>query len=153
MSENDYNPEGLTEDQIRIKLLEEQATAQTQELSNALDRITEYQQRMETLRERWGKAQDDKFRAFEVIKRAVEWGEIEADASWLEEVAEIFGWELATEVSVSFTITGTATVKMPFGKTVDDLSFSADSVSITCDDDNNVEVDVEDSDLTDFDEQ
>ena len=143
MSENDYNPEGLTEDQIRIKLLEENLASSTKQVSDLTDRLN-------LTRERWSKAQDDKFRAFEVIRKAVEWDEIDANASWLEEVADIFGWELTTETTVSFTITGTATVKLPFGKTVEDFTFITDTVSIACEDDDVVEVDVEDSDLTEF---
>ena len=146
MSEHDYNPEGLSEDQIRIKLLEEGLNSSTKQVSDLTDRLN-------LTRERWSKAQDDKFRAFEVIKEAVNDGEIDADVEWLSDVAEIFGWDLTHEVSVSYTITGTASVKLPLGKNLDDLSFSAYNVEITCDDDSDIEVDVEDYDLNDFDEQ
>lgn len=146
MSENDYNPEGLTEDQIRIKLLEEQATASAQELSKTIDRLN-------LVQERKSKLEDQKYRAFEIIKNAVENEEIDADAQWLDEVGTIFGWEMTTEVEVSFTISGTASVKLPLGKSLEDFSFSASEVVIESDGwGTDADVSVEDYTLDTFDE-
>ncbi|MGI9143005.1 MAG: hypothetical protein ACR2IJ_07420, partial [Fluviibacter sp.] len=118
MSEIDYNPEGLTEDQIRIKLFEEQAAAQAQELSRTIDRLNAKTTRVSELNEQ-------KSKAFEVIETAVADGDIEADAEWLAEIGEIFGWEMKRDVKVDFTITGTAVVSLPFGKSLDDFSFGS----------------------------
>lgn len=146
MSEIDYNPEGLTEDQIRINLLQEQATAQAQELSRTIDRLN-------TMSERKSKLEDQKYRAFEIIKDAIESDDIEADADWLKEVAEIFSWELKRDVNVRFTITGTAIVSLPYGKELTDFSFSSSDVSIDSDGWNSdAEVSVEDHQLDDINE-
>jgi len=147
MSGIDYNPDGLTEDQIRINLLQEQATAQATELSNTIDRLKAKTQRVSDLN-------DEKYRAFEIIKDAIESDDIEADADWLKEVAEVFSWELKREVNVRFTITGTASVNLPYGKELSDFSFSSSDVSIDCDGWNNdAEVSVEDHQLEDIDEE
>lgn len=146
MSENDYNPEGLTEDQIRIKLLEEQATAGSQELSKTLDRL-------KTKTDRVNELNDQKVRALEIIKDAVENDDIDPEDSWLKEVAEVFSWELTREVEVSFTITGTALVNLPFGKSLEDFSFSSSDVSIDCDSwSGGVDISVEDHQLEDINE-
>jgi hypothetical protein len=147
MSETNYNPDFLTEDQIRINLLQEQATAQATELSNTIDRLKSKTQRVSDLN-------DEKYRAFEIIKDAIESDDIEADADWLKEVAEVFSWELKREVNVRFTITGTASVNLPYGKELSDFSFSSSDVSIDCDGWNNdAEVSVEDHQLEDIDEE
>ena len=146
MSGIDYNPDGLTEDQIRINLLQEQATAQATELSNTIDRLKAKTQRVSDLN-------DEKYRAFEIIKDAIESDDIEADADWLKEVAEVFSWELKREVNVRFTITGTASVNLPYGKELSDFSFSSSDVSIECDGWNNdADVSVEDHQLDDIEE-
>ena len=146
MSEIDYNPEGLTEDQIRINLLQEQATAQTQELSRTIDRLN-------TMTERKSKLEDQKARAFEVIKDAIEGEDIDPEESWLKEIGEIFLWEFTREVEVSFTITGTATVNLPYGKELSDYSFSSSDVSIDCDSwSGGVDINVEDHQLEDINE-
>jgi hypothetical protein len=147
MSEIDYNPDFLTEDQIRIKLLTEQTQTQATELSNTIDRLKSKTQRVSDLN-------DEKYRAFEIIKDAIESDDIEADADWLKEVAEVFSWELKREVNVRFTITGTASVSLPYGKELSDFSFSSSDVSIECDGWNNdAEVSVEDHQLEDIDEE
>jgi hypothetical protein len=146
MSEIDYNPEGLTEDQIRINLLQEQATAQTQELSRTIDRLN-------SITERKSKLEDQKARALEVIKDAIESEDIDPEESWLAELGEIFSWEFTKEVEVSFTITGTATVNLPYGKELSDYSFSSSDVSIDCDSwTGGVEINVEDHQLEDINE-
>ena len=146
MSEIDYNPNGLTEDQIRINLLQEQATEQARELSNTIDRLKSKTERVSTLN-------DEKYRAFEIIKNAIESDDIEADADWLKEVAEVFSWELKREVNVRFTITGTAIVSLPYGKELTDFSFSSSDVSIDGDGWNSdAEVSVEDHQLEDIEE-
>ena len=146
MSGIDYNPEGLTEDQIRINILQEQATAQATELSNTIDRLKSKTQRVSDLN-------DEKYRAFEIIKDAIESDDIEADADWLAEVAKVFSWELKRDVNVRFTITGTAIVSLPYGKELTDFSFSSSDVSIDSDGWNSdAEVSVEDHQLEDIDE-
>ena len=146
MSGIDYNPEGLTEDQIRINILQEQATAQATELSNTIDRLKSKTQRVSDLN-------DEKYRAFEIIKDAIESDDIEADADWLAEVAKVFSWELKRDVNVRFTITGTAIVSLPYGKELTDFSFSSSDVSIDSDGWNSdAEVSVEDHQLDDIDE-
>ena len=146
MSGIDYNPEGLTEDQIRINLLQEQATAQTQELSRTIDRLN-------SMTERKSNLEDQKYRAFEVIKDAIENEDIDPEESWLAEVGKIFLWEFTKEVEVSFTITGTATVNLPYGKELSDYSFSSSDVSIDCDSwTGGVEINVEDHQLEDINE-
>lgn len=146
MSEIDYNPEGLTEDQIRIKLLEEQATAGSQELSRTIDRLN-------TMTERKGKLEDQKYRAFEVIKDAIESEDIDPEEGWLKELGEIFSWEFTREVEVNFTITGTASVSLPYGKELSDYSFSSSDVSIDCDSwTGGVDINVEDHQLEDINE-
>jgi hypothetical protein len=146
MSGIDYNPDGLTEDQIRINLLQEQATAQTQELSRTIDRLN-------TITERKSNLEDQKYRAFEVIKDAIENEDIDPEESWLAEVGKIFLWEFTKEVEVSFTITGTATVNLPYGKELSDYSFSSSDVSIDCDSwTGGVEINVEDHQLEDINE-
>lgn len=146
MSGIDYNPDGLTEDQIRINLLQEQATAQTQELSRTIDRLN-------SMTERKSNLEDQKYRAFEVIKDAIENEDIDPEESWLAEVGKIFLWEFTKEVEVSFTITGTATVNLPYGKELSDYSFSSSDVSIDCDSwTGGVEINVEDHQLEDINE-
>jgi hypothetical protein len=146
MSGIDYNPEGLTEDQIRINILQEQATAQTQELSRTIDRLN-------SMTERKSNLEDQKYRAFEVIKDAIENEDIDPEESWLAEVGKIFLWEFTKEVEVSFTITGTATVNLPYGKELSDYSFSSSDVSIDCDSwTGGVEINVEDHQLEDINE-
>lgn len=146
MSENDYNPEGLTEDQIRIKLLEEQAQGQARELSNTIDRLN-------AKTEMLMKLESKVYKAFEIVKNAVEFGDIDADEQWLAEVGSVLGWQMENEIEVSFTISGTATVKLPIGKTLDDYSFSASGLSIDSDGwDNEAEVSVDDYNIDDFDE-
>jgi hypothetical protein len=115
-------------------------------LSNTIDRLKSKTQRVSDLN-------DEKYRAFEIIKDAIESDDIEADADWLKEVAEVFSWELKREVNVRFTITGTASVSLPYGKELSDFSFSSSDVSIECDGWNNdAEVSVEDHQLEDIDE-
>lgn len=146
MSGIDYNPEGLTEDQIRINILQEQATAQAQELSKTIDRLN-------SMTERKSNLEDQKYRAFEVIKDAIENEDIDPEESWLEEVGKIFLWEFTKEIEVSFTITGTATVNLPYGKELSDYSFSSSDVSIDCDSwTGGVEINVDDHQLEDINE-
>lgn len=146
MSENDYNPEGLTEDQIRIKLLEEQAQGQARELSNTIDRLN-------AKTEKLMKLESKVYKAFEIVKNAVENEEIDEDEQWLDEVSTVLGWDFTNEVEVSFTISGTATVKLPIGKSLDDYSFTASGLSIDSDGwDNEAEVSVDDYSIDDFDE-
>lgn len=153
MSEIDYNPEGLTEDQIRIKLLEEQATTQAQELSRTIDTVKLMTDRLSTMTERKSNLEHQKARAFEVIKDAIEGEDIDPEDSWLKELGEIFLWEFTREVEVSFTITGTATVNLPYGKELSDYSFSSSDVSIDCDSwSGGVDINVEDHQLEDINE-
>ena len=146
MSENDYNPEGLTEDQIRIKLLEEQAVEATKNLSKLLDRNN-------TINERKSDLENQKSNALEIIKDAIENDDIDPEDSWVKELAKVFSWELTREIEVSFTITGTANVNLPYGKSLSDYSFTASDVSIDCDSwSGGVDVSVEDYQLEDINE-
>ena len=153
MSETNYNPDFLTEDQIRINLLQEQATAQTQELSRTIDTLNTMTDRLNTMTERKTNLERQRDSAFEVIKDAIEGEDIDPEESWLAEVGKIFSWEFTREVEVSFTITGTATVNLPYGKELSDYSFSSSDVSIDCDSwTGGVEINVEDHQLEDINE-
>lgn len=153
MSGIDYNPEGLTEDQIRINILQEQATAQAQELSKTIDTLNLMTDRLNTMTERKSNLENQRASAFEVIKDAIENEDIDPEESWLAEVAKIFLWEFTKEIEVSFTITGTATVNLPYGKELSDYSFSSSDVSIDCDSwTGGVEINVDDHQLEDINE-
>ena len=72
-------------------------------------------------------------RAKDALFEAVKDGDIEADDTLVETLADIFGWSLTTEVEVTLTATFTGTLTMPLGKTLDDIDSNDFNAEITLD--------------------
>jgi hypothetical protein len=70
-------------------------------------------------------------RAKDALFEAVKDGDIEADDTLVETLADIFGWSLTTEVEVTLTATFTGTLTMPLGKTLDDIDSDDFNAEIT----------------------
>jgi hypothetical protein len=80
------------------------------------------------------------------LKEAVENDEIDGDLA--KEFADIFGLELSKEYNITITASWSGTLKVPFGQSVDDFSFSVEypTPDYSCDE---FELEV-DEDETDF---
>jgi hypothetical protein len=112
MSEESKNPE-LTADAMIESL--------TTQLAEANSRV----ERIETNRDYYSGRADYYSKQIEKAKtyivEAVESEDLDADDEVVTSLAEIFGWELTTEVEATVTATFRVTLTVPIGKSADDL--------------------------------
>jgi hypothetical protein len=123
MTEHESNTEPTIGEALTASL-----TKQLAEANSAVERIEKnrdyYHQKYTTL---------EGFinRGKEALIEAVKDGDIEADHTLVETLADIFGWSLTTEVEVVLTATFRGTLTMPLGKTLDDIDSDDFNAEIT----------------------
>ena len=103
----------------------------TKQLAEANATIERVERTREFYHSRYTAYENSINRAKDALFEAVKDGDIEADDTLVETLADIFGWSLTTEVEVRLTATFTGTLTMPLGKTIDDIEADDFNAEIT----------------------
>ncbi len=95
-----------------------------------LERITEQRDRYLTQY----RALESKVRtAKDLLVTAVTDSEIDADATFVEEIAELFDWTLTRSVDVSIEVTIKGTLTIPLGKDISDFNANGFDLDLSLD--------------------